>query len=95
MCLGLDFLIALALSIAPLGMPDDCETGARVEEHQRRRTAGMRAFFRVMDVLPANGEARDCPRRAFDEGRRYAQSDIHAWNITRGSGNRPNLIEVG
>ena len=49
--LGPDMLVALALRLAPFGVPDDDDRRPGIGEHRRRDAAGMGAGFGVVNVL--------------------------------------------
>ena len=76
-------------------MADDGQARARIEQHQRRDAAGMRSLAGMVDVLAADGEARNRPRRPLNQDRRHAQGDVDVWIIPRLRRDRADLVEVG
>jgi hypothetical protein len=76
-------------------MADDDDPRAGIEQHLRRRAAGMRALLRMMHVLPADREIGNEFGCAMDQRRRHAEPHIHTRMAGCSRSNGLHLRQIG
>jgi hypothetical protein len=90
-----NFLVCLTLSVTPLGMADDHQLRASVDQHRRRRAARVCASFGEMDVLGSDRETGDCPSRPIDKRGGNAKPGLDRGEARSRGRDRPDLGNVG
>ena len=93
--LGLHVGVAFALRFAPLGMADDGQACAGIEQHGGADAAGMRALLGEVDVLRADRESRAPPAPRARSGSPARTARHRPRKALRAVGDRLDLLEVG
>ena len=84
--LGADDRVALMMVGAALGMADDDQLRARLDEHRSGDVAGMGAARLRVAILGADRQAAGTRHGERDQRKRRADGDVHSGRLPRGGG---------